>query len=117
MAKTADKPRLVLNEDTMTLVNLADYRVINKQFGQIENGLNGYRVTAHFQNSIAVLAAYSEEEHANECLKALIHYILTSKDLESDGDKDIFKVRSVIKESNIIVPIGSEASNLTLIKK
>jgi hypothetical protein len=118
MAKTTDKPRLVLNEDTMTLVNLNGYLVINKQFGPIENGLNGYRVTAHFQNSIAVLAAYSEEEHATECLKALIHYILTGKDLESEGDKDVFKVRSVIKESSIIIAGANDVpGGLTKVKK
>lgn len=117
MAKTTDKPRLVLNEDTMTLVNLTGYHVINKQIGPINNGLNGFRVTAHFQNSNAVLAVYSDETHADECLKALIHYILTGQDTVNDGDKDVFKVRSIIKESTIVIPDAAQQSNLTLIKK
>lgn len=117
MAKNTDKPRLVLNEDTMTLVNLTGYHVINKQIGPISNGLNGFRVTAHFQNSNAVLAAYTEEEHADECLKALIHYILTGEDTVNEGDKDVFKVRSIIKESNIIVPNAHDTASLTLVKK
>lgn len=118
MVKTTEKPRLVLNEDTMALVNLNGYIVINKQFGPIENGLNGYRVTAHFQNSIAVLATYSEEEHATECLKAVIHYILTGKNVDGEGDKDIFKVRSVTKESNIIIAGANEVpGGLTLVRK
>jgi len=115
MTKTTDnKPRLVLNEDTMTLVNLTGYHVINKQIGVIKGGLNGFRVTAHFTNSTAVLAVYSDEAHADECLKALIHYILygqdaMSEDAVSEGDKDVFKVRSIIKESNIIIPSSAEA--------
>jgi hypothetical protein len=117
MAKATDKPRLVLNEDTMTLVNLTGYHVINKQVGPIPNDLIGFRVTAHFQNSNAVLATYTEEEHADECLKALIHYILTGQDTVNDGDKDVFKIRSIIKESNIIVSSSAEAQSLTLVKK
>lgn len=108
MAKATDKPRLVLNEDTMTLVNLNGYQCINKQYGDIGKGQKGYRVTAHFNGSLAVLAAYSEEEHADECLKALIHYVLTGQDTVNEGDKDVFKVRSVIRESNIIIAGADE---------
>lgn len=117
MATTTKKPRLVLNEDTMTLVRIDDVLVINKQIGPINNGLNGFRVTAHFHNSNAVLAAYTEEEHANECLKALIHYYITGKDIVNEGDKDIFKVRSIIKETNIVIPNASDTAGLTLVKK
>lgn len=117
MVKNADKPKLVLNEDTMTLVNLEGYRVINKQHGDIGKGQKGYRVTAHFSGSLAVLAAYSEEEHADECLKALIHYTLTGEDTINKGDKDVFKVRSIIKESLIVMPDEKNANNVVGIKK
>jgi hypothetical protein len=60
---------------------------------------------------------YTEEAHADECLKALIHYILTGKDTVNEGDKDVFKVRSIIKESNIIIPNATDAAGLTLVKK
>lgn len=114
------KARLVLNEDTMTLVNLEGFSVINKQYGDVGNGTKGYRVTAHFvQNgSLAVLATYTEEEHALECLKHPIHYILTGEDVRQEGEKkDVFVVRSILKKTNIIVPNKEEASKVVEIKR
>jgi hypothetical protein len=114
------KPRLVLNADTMTLVNLEGYSVINKQYGDTGKGVKGYRITVHYQGGkgLAVLAVYSEEEHANECLKHLIHYIMTGEDTGEEGEsKDVFVVRSVVKESQIIVPDSENAGNLVEFKK
>ena len=107
---TENKSRLVLNEDTMTLVKLDGYCVINKQTAISEkSGRHSYRITVHYLgNEKAVLCEFSDEELADFCLTSLIHYVLTGKNVqnEEDGDsamKDIFKVRSIIDESGIII--------------
>lgn len=108
---TNEKPRYVTNGDTHAFTNLETCLVISIQTGPIINGKQGYRVTAYFaHNATAILAMFSRENDAIECLKMLTYYIISSKDPITKDDADMFIVHNVIDDTNIILP---EQGNVT----